>query len=133
MVKVLKALGNRHGRRCKDSRVDLGQPLGCQGLANIDTLRGHRLAAGTQPAIDLQRIHVVLIGTVNDELEVLGQLVQAARDFTQVDNNLGLVGGDGLYQRVDALVSLLQCVDGSVGRLQEIMPVVRFAQLGADP
>ena len=117
MVKVLKALGNRHGRRSKDSRVDLGQPLGCQGLANIDAFRGHRLAAGTQPAIDLQRIHVVPIGTVDDEFEILGQLVQAARDITQVDNNLGLVGGDGLYQRVDALVSLFQCVDGSVGRL----------------
>ena len=117
MVKVLKALGNRHGRRCEDSRVDLGQPLGCQGLANIDALRSHRLAPGTQPAIDLQRVHVVFVGTVNDELEVLDQLMQAARDITQVDNNLGLVGGDGLYQRVDALVRLLQCVDGSVGRL----------------
>ena len=117
MVKVFKAFGHRHGRRGKDSRVNLGQPLGCQGLANIDALRGHRLAAGTQPAIDLQRIHVVFIGAVNDELEVLGQLVQAARDITQVDNNLGLVGGDGLYQRVDALVSLFQCADGSVGRL----------------
>ena len=71
MVKVFKAFGHRHGRRGKDSRVNLGQPLGCQGLANIDALRGHRLAAGTQPAIDLQRIHVVFIGAVNDELEVL--------------------------------------------------------------
>ena len=59
----------------------------------------------------------MFVGTVDDELEVLGQLVQAARDITQVDNNLGLVGGNGLYQRVDALVSLFQCVDGSVGRL----------------
>ena len=117
MVKVLKALGNRHGRRSKDSRVDLGQPLGCQGLANVDALCGHRLSAGTQSAIDLQRIHVVFIGAIDDELEVLGQLVQAARDITQVDNNLGLVGGCGLHQRVDALVSLFQCVDGSVGRL----------------
>ena len=75
MVKVLKALGHRHGRRGKDSRVDLGQPLGCQGLTNIDALRGHRLAAGAQSAIDLQRVHVVFIGTVNDELEVLDQLV----------------------------------------------------------
>ena len=117
MVKVLKALGNRHGRRSKDSRVDLGQPLGCQGLANVDALCGHRLSASAQPAIDLQRIHVVFIGTVDDELEVLGQLVQAARDITQVDNDLGLVGGNGLYQCVDTLVSLFQCVDGSVGRL----------------
>ena len=59
----------------------------------------------------------MFVGTVNDEFEVLGQLMQAARDITQVDNNLGLVGGDGLYQRVDALVRLFQCVDGSVGRL----------------
>ena len=59
----------------------------------------------------------MFVGTVDDELEVLGQLVQAARDITQVDNNLGLVGGDGLHQRVDALVSLFQCVDARVGRL----------------
>ena len=117
MVKVLKALGNRHGRRSKDSRVDLGQPLGCQGLANVDALCGHRLSASALSAIDLQRIHVVFIGAIDDEFEVLGQLVQAARDITQVDNNLGLVGGCGLHQRVDALVSLFQCVDGSVGRL----------------
>ena len=117
MVKVFKAFGHRHSRRGKDSRMNLGQPLGCQGLANVDALCGHRLSAGTQPAIDLQRIHVVFIGAINDEFEVLGQLVQAARDITQVDNNLGLVGGDGLHQRVDALVSLFQCVDASVGRL----------------
>ncbi len=59
----------------------------------------------------------MFIGAVDDEFEVLGQLVQAARDIAQVDNNLGLVGGDGLHQRVDALVSLFQCIDGSVGRL----------------
>ena len=41
MVKVLKAFGHRHGRRGKDSRVNLGQPLGCQGLANVDALCGH--------------------------------------------------------------------------------------------
>ena len=117
MVKVFKAFGHRHGRRGKDSRVNLGQPLGCQGLANIDALCGHRLSAGTQPAIDLQRIHVVFIDAINDEFEVLGQLVQAARDIAQVDDDLGLIGSDGLHQSVDALVSLLQCVDGSVGRL----------------
>ena len=71
MVKVLKALRHRHGRRGKDGRVDLGQPLGRQGLANIDALSGHRLAASTQPAVDLQRVHVVLVGTIDDELEVL--------------------------------------------------------------
>ena len=97
--------------------MNLGQPLGCQSLANVDALCGHRLSAGTKSAIDLQRVHVVFIGAINDEFEVLGQLVQAARDITQVDNNLGLVGGDGLHQRVDALVSLFQRVDGSVGRL----------------
>ena len=41
MVKVFKAFGHRHGRRGKDSRVNLGQPLGCQGLANVDALCGH--------------------------------------------------------------------------------------------
>ena len=117
MVKVFKAFGHRHSRRGKDSRVNLGQPLGCQGLANVDALCGHRFSAGTQPAIDLQRIHVVFIGAINDECEVLDQLVQATRDITPVNNTLGLVGGDGLHQRVDALVSLFQCVDASVGRL----------------
>ena len=117
MVKVFKALGNRHGRRGEDSRVNLGQPLGCQGLANIDALGGHRLAAGAQPAIDLQRVDIVLVGAVNDELEVLGKLVQTTRDITQIDNDLGLVGGNGLHQRVDALVCLLQRVDSGMGRL----------------
>ena len=133
MVKVFKTLGNRHGRRGEDSRVDLGQPLGCQGLANVDALRGHRLSTGAQPAIDLQRVDIVLVGAVNDEFEVLGKLVQATRDITQVDNDLGLVGGNGLHQRVDTLVRLLQRVDGGMGRLQEIMPIVRLAQLGANP
>ena len=58
----------------------------------------------------------MFIGAVDDEFEVLDQLVQAARGIAQVDNNLGLAGGDGLHQRVDALVSLFQCIDGSVGR-----------------
>ena len=51
--------------------MNLGQPLSRQGLADIDALGGHRLAASTQPAVDLQRVHVVLVGTIDDELEVL--------------------------------------------------------------
>ncbi len=105
MVKVFKAFGHRHSRRGKDSRVNLGQPLGCQGLANVDALCGHRLSAGTQPAIDLQRIHVVFIGAINDEFRGSRPAGARRRDITQVDNNLGLVGGDGLHQRVDALVA----------------------------
>ena len=75
----------------------------------------------------------MFVGTVDDEFEVLGKLMQAARDITQVDNNLGLVGGCGLHQRVDALVSLFQRIDSDVGRRQEIMPIIRLAQLGANP
>ena len=71
MVEVLKALGNRHGRRSKDGRVNLGQPLVGQGLTDIDALGGHRLPARTQPTVDLQRVNIALIRTVDDELEVL--------------------------------------------------------------
>ena len=55
------------------------------------------------------------------------------RDITQVDNGLGLIAGNGLHQRIDTLVRLLQRVDGDVCRLHKIMPVVRFTQLGTNP
>ena len=80
MVKVLKAFGHRHGRRSEDGRVHFGQPLVRQGLADIDALGGHRLPARTQPTVNLQRVHIVLVRTLNDELGILGQLVQTARN-----------------------------------------------------
>ena len=113
--------------------MNLGQPLVGQGLTDIDALGGHRLPARTQPTVDLQRVNIALIRTVDDELEVLGQLVQAARNVAQVDNDLGFIGRDGLHQRVYTFICLLQRVDCGVGRLQKVVPVVRLTQFGANP
>ena len=41
MVKVIKALRYRHGRRGKDGCMDFGQPFGRQGLADINALGSH--------------------------------------------------------------------------------------------
>ena len=75
----------------------------------------------------------MLVGAVNDELEVLGQLVQTARNIAQVDDDLGFIGSDSLHQRGNIFIRLLQGIDSSAGRLQEVMPVIRLAQLGANP
>ena len=133
MVEMLKALGHRHGRRSEDGRVHLRQPLVRQGLADIDALGGHRLPARTQPTVNLQRVHVVLIRASNDELEILGQFVQTARNVAQVDDDLGLIGSDGLHQRVYAFIRLVQRINCGMGRLQKIVPVIRLAKLGANP
>ena len=75
----------------------------------------------------------MLVSALDNKLEVLGQLVQTARDIAQVDNDLGLIAGNGLHQRIDVLVRLFQGVDGGVSRLQKVMPVVRLAQLWTNP
>ena len=75
----------------------------------------------------------MLIRTLNDELEILDQLVQTARNVAQVDDDLGLIGSDSLHQRVYAFIRLVQCINCGIGRLQKIVPVIRLAQLGANP
>lgn len=117
MVEMLKALGHRHGRRSENGRVHLGQPFGRQGLADIDALGGHRFPARSQSAVHLQRVHIVLIRALNDELEVLVQLVQTARNVAQVDDDLGFIGSDGLHQRVYAFIRLVQRINCGMGRL----------------